>query len=69
MVGDLRRRIVLWRSDAIKLVEDRKTDCGMEGVNGERVCWASDSADKRSRLAVEKIGLKGSFASTSREYR
>lgn len=69
MVGDSRRRIVLWRRDAIRLVEDRKTDCGMDGVNGERVRCASDKADKRSRLADENMGLNGSLASTSREYR
>jgi hypothetical protein len=68
-VGYSRRRIVLWRSDAIRLVEARKTDCGMDGVNGESVCWASERADSRSRLMDEKTGFNGSLGSASREYK
>jgi hypothetical protein len=28
---------MLWRSGAIRLVEARKTDCGLDSGNGERV--------------------------------
>ena len=36
--GKSRRLTALCLRDAIRLVDDRKTDCGIDAVKGERVC-------------------------------
>ena len=64
-VCSLRRR--LERNEAIKLGEERKTLCWIEGVKGERVCCAMDNSCNFSRFLVEKSGLNGSFVSVSKE--
>lgn len=64
-VCSLRRR--LERREAMRLVEERKTLWGMEGVKGERVCCAMANSCNFSKFLDENSGLNGSFVSVSKE--
>ena len=65
-VCSLRR--ILDRKEAIRVVEDLKTDCGIEGVKGDNVCCAFANSFNRSKFFDENSGRNGSFVSVSNEY-
>ena len=67
-VCSLRRDMVVFdRREAISVVEERNTLCGIDAVKGERVCCALASSFNFSRFLEENSGLKGSFVSVSNE--